>query len=282
MELHRQMCLEESECELLLIDDASTPEYSAQNNQLAELKWVKHQMLPENIGRSRIRNLLAIEARFPYLVFLDCDSELPDNLFVKRYLQELPFDGVVCGGRSYSVKSPGDNYILHWRYGMNRETTKANQRSHRPYHSFMSNNFMVARRVVLNHAFNEQLTGYGHEDTLFGYELKKNLTPILHIENPLLHKGLDTNREFLLKTVEGIKNLAFIYNNLQAGNEFARTSKLLTMYIHLRHWKLTGVVALIFRWLKNPIEQNLLGRNPNLLLLDFYKLGVLIHHNQAS
>ena len=53
-------------------------------------------------------------------------------------------------------------------------------------------------------SFNERLSGYGHEDTLFGYELNKNNIQIHHIDNPVLNGHLDTNEAFLLKTEEGL------------------------------------------------------------------------------
>ena len=41
-------------------------------------------------GRSASRNWLASQAQFPYLVFLDGDSALPDDHYVDRYFGLLP------------------------------------------------------------------------------------------------------------------------------------------------------------------------------------------------
>ena len=60
-------------------------------------------------------------------------------------------------------------------------------------------------------SFNERLSGYGHEDTLFGYELNKNNIQIHHIDNPVLNGHLDTNEAFLLKTEEGLGNLLKVW-----------------------------------------------------------------------
>ena len=59
---------------------------------------------------------------------------------------------------------------------------------------------MILRETFLKHPFDETITHYGHEDTLFGLVLKKEGIKILHIDNPLMNCGLDTNLDVLLKT----------------------------------------------------------------------------------
>ena len=54
-------------------------------------------------------------------------------------------------------------------------------------------NFMIEKLTFLQHQFDESITKYGHEDTLFGKALQADRIPIIHIDNPLLNKGLDTN-----------------------------------------------------------------------------------------
>jgi glycosyltransferase involved in cell wall biosynthesis len=274
--LHAQMINSGTQSEIILIDDKSSEQFKVLNQELAGLEGVRYYELEKNIGRSRIRNLLTQKAGHDWLLFLDCDSGIPDSLFVKIYLDQLPCGEVVCGGRSYSEKLPDKKYSLHWWYGRNRETREAKDRIQSPYRSFMTNNFMVPKTVLLKIPFNEQLSGYGHEDTLFGYELMKNKISVKHIDNPLLHIGLDPNSEFLAKSREGVKNLAFVYKNLPVGKDFVSMSKLLAWYTLLLHWGLAGMAAFIFRMLKKPLEKNLLGNNPNLLLFDFYKLGLMV------
>ena len=72
--------------------------------------------------------------------------------------------------------------------------------------------------------FDERITKYGHEDTLFGFELKKNNTQITHIDNPVINGNLETNEEFIEKTEEGLLNLLKIVEFLsfdKAFTEFA-------------------------------------------------------------
>ena len=49
---------------------------------------------------------------------------------------------------------------------------------------------MISKTCFEQISFNEDLQGYGHEDTLFGYELDKKNIQIHHLDNPVLN-GLD-------------------------------------------------------------------------------------------
>ena len=55
--------------EILIMDDASSIEYRSKNEKLNEIENVRYIQLKENVGRSKIRNLLAAEAKYTYLLF---------------------------------------------------------------------------------------------------------------------------------------------------------------------------------------------------------------------
>ncbi|HSV89096.1 MAG TPA: glycosyltransferase family 2 protein [Bacteroidales bacterium] len=274
--LHAQALELNAGIEILLFDDCSNNHFKEKNRELTSLYLVSYLELSENIGRSRIRNAMAKEARHQHVVFMDCDSQLTDNLFLKRYIEHLPLNEVICGGRIYQDDLPENTFKLHWWYGKNRETIPVRKRVCNPYRSFMTNNFMAPKSVMLKIPFNELLTGYGHEDTLFGYELMRNNIAIKHIDNPLLHIGLQTNLEFLAKTREGVKNLATINKIVKSDSDFARMSKLLVIYNILSLLGLRNMGATLFRMVKKNLENNLLGQSPNLFLFDLYKLGFLL------
>ena len=259
--------------EIVLIDDDSRIFYKEKNRELARLEGVVYEELEKNVGRSRIRNLLAAKARFPYLIFMDCDSQCPDQHYVKRYLDAAHGDMVVCGGRSYLSESPEDDTYLHWLYGTHREVRSCKERMKRPNHHFMTNNFMISSSLFAGFAFNENLQGYGHEDTLLGYELLQNNIEIQHIENPLIHVGLDSAEAFLKKTAQGTKNLLIISEFPGCRGNLAEMIKLLRTYLCIRKWGLAGIIATLFSVSKKKLEKNLTGRSPKLIYLDLYKLG---------
>jgi glycosyltransferase involved in cell wall biosynthesis len=227
--------------EIICFDDGSTPKFKQMNQEIWKLPNVIYRDMPQNLGRSAIRNALGKAARFDYLLFMDCDSKVVSNDFVKKYAgftrigfntwiprdesalasledstEASPRPGVpnalVYGGRCYDKTPPNDaSLYFHWYYGRHREQTNAAERSRSPYHGFMTNNFMVPKSIFLDILFDESLRQYGHEDTLFGLELMKRNVPILHIDNPLEHIGLESVEVFLRKTDKGIENLAFLY-----------------------------------------------------------------------
>ncbi len=195
--------------------------------------------LPENIGRSKIRNRLADDAKYNTLLFLDCDSACENNQFLSLYSPYFGSESVCCGGRSYAKTSPDNKaQLLHWKYGKNREVLSAMQRQELPYAGFQTNNFLISKSVFQGIRLNEQLVGYGHEDTLFGIALKNSSTTIHHIDNPLVHIGLEEASIILEKSREGIKNLAYLIRNKLINSEI----KLYKAYRFLEMLKLDSIV----------------------------------------
>jgi hypothetical protein len=101
-------------------------------------------------------------------------------------------------------------------------------------HGFKTNNFLINIKVFNQYPFNENLKGYGHEDTLFGFQLfQKGIKP-LQIENPVLNEVLDENIEFLAKTNNAIDNLVMINSDIESSPEFVAHVKLLSAYYTLK------------------------------------------------
>jgi len=261
--------------EILVVDDGSSGWMRQQNRLICQWPNVKLRELPENIGRARIRNLMAGMARFETLLFMDCDAGVPDDQFIARYVPYAGKDLVVCGGRAYESSPPDDNdLLLRWTYGIRREQTPAVNRSRVPYRSFMTNNFLIQKELMLKIPFDEDLILYGHEDTLFGIELQKKLVPVVHIQNPLVHIGLEVSAEFLRKTAEGIENLRMLVANGKIRREHFIDIRLLQAGMMIKRLKLHKAVLFVYSWFGAAIIRNLRGNNPSLLLFDFHKLAI--------
>ena len=101
-------------------------------------------------------------------------------------------------------------------------TKKAAERNKHPHASFSTFNVLIERSVFSKIRFNEELKQYGYEDTLLGYQLKKAGINILHIDNGLIHEGLESNRDFLTKTKLGIENLSKLYDNVTDKKSFPK------------------------------------------------------------
>lgn len=259
--------------EIICLDDCSNDDFKKDNESLKSIEHVIYEELAENIGRSKIRNLLAQKAQFPYLLFLDCDSKTVDKQFIKRYIDSLNPDKITYGGRCYENQAPKSKLeYFRWWYGVNRETISVSQRKKQPYHSFMTNNFLVPKAIFNSIKLDEELSGYGHEDTLFGLELKKRGIVIQHIENPLCHIGLENFEEFIIKTEEGISNL----KKLIEENKMDDSVKLFRYYKLLKSLGVEKKILNYYQKNKDLILQKLQENEPNLRWFDLYKLGYLI------
>lgn len=265
--------------EILLWDDGSTASYRNKNQHLKDLdSRIKYHELAENVGRSKIRNQLAAAAQYEWLLFLDCDAALVDDSFLARY--QATFDqhahpAVVCGGRIYPAQPTDPALQLHWKYGTHKESQPAIHRLKSPNASFMTNNFLVSKSIFKRIQFNETLHGYGHEDTLFGWDLKSNQILIDHIENPVCHIGLVSTAVFLAKTKEGVDNLAKLYHLLGEERSWYEDIKLLKTHLTLEKWRLSSFVYALLRASQTGIRRQLFIANPSLRLFDLYKLYLL-------
>jgi glycosyltransferase involved in cell wall biosynthesis len=268
--------------EIVLIDDCSDAAFKAKNQSVCSNHTYIE--LNENIGRARIRNRFLEYAKFDNLLFLDCDSLIISDSFISEYLKVIQNGNynVVCGGRIYDKTPPARNKMLRWKYGIKRESQPAAIRKLTPNKSFMTNNFMIEREVFEKVKFDERIVEYGHEDTLFGYELLKNNMAINHIENPILNGDVEDNAEYLQKTEIGIVNLAKIMHYLNDDPEFISNVTLLDYYEKIKSKHLLWFVKLKYIFW-GPIIRYLLSKGyVNLWMFDFYKLGYLSLKNDQE
>ena len=266
------------EWEIRCYDDGSAEAWKEKNREIMGLAGVYYQELPQNLGRSRIRNLLAEEAQGDYLLFLDCDSEVPHDAFLYRYAELLRPNTLLYGGRIYQAAPPADPALyFHWLYGSKREAIPAAERRAQPYRSFMTNNFLIPTAIFLQIRFDERLLQYGHEDTLFGMQLEKKGIRIQHLDNPLIHAGLEPVGVFLSKTRQGIQNLAFLYRS-----GYHIDTRLLRFYKQAERLKLTAILPWVLRVFRPIISRQLFSSKPSLRLFDLYKLSLLLDELQRK
>ncbi|MCD6179564.1 MAG: glycosyltransferase family 2 protein [Bacteroidales bacterium] len=275
-ELSMQMEKAEASVELILIDDCSSSEYKELNKSVCN----KHRYieLEENIGRAKIRNLFLDHAQYDHLLFLDCDSLIPNKTFLSNYLKAIKKgeSSIICGGRIYDSAKPDSNKLLRWKYGIERESLSYEERKQQPNKSFMTNNFLISKQLLQEIKFDERLSEYGHEDTLFGFELKKKGIEINHIENPVLNGHLENNAEYLKKTEKSIHNLIAILDYVNYDPDFIQDVSLLNFYSNPSTKKLIPFIKIFFPFLKPFIKFFLINGFISIRLFSFYKLGILI------
>jgi hypothetical protein len=265
-------------CEIIIIDDCSQKFRTLNKSACQKHTYIE---LTENIGRARIRNLFLNYAKYAYLLFLDCDSLINERSFLSNYaeiIKEKP--GVVCGGRVYEQTPPKREKRLSWKYGISKESQPCSVRRKFPNKSFMTNNFLIHKEILEEIKFDERIVQYGHEDTLFGFSLKKRNIVITHIDNPVVNGDIELNTVYLEKTREGIINLVNILNFIEYDNDLINDITLLRFYNRVR--KMETLINISFVVFKPIIHFILTKGYVNLHLFDYYKLGILIENLRTN
>ena len=277
-ELQQQLKENQVEYEIIIEDDNSTDKTILHHNSLLgegeRTTYIKH---PENLGRSKTRNRLADAAKFPYLLFLDCDARMKRADFIANYLEFIkkrqlgtePF--AVSGGLAYRDISPAKNQMLRYKYGLKREVRPAAIRNRHPHSNFTPFNLLISKSVFDTCHFDDSLTDYGYEDTFFGMALEENGIPVYHIDNEMFHDGLDDNKDFLAKVTDSIRNLDKLYCDGKANNAFENQSRLLQTWKKLSAKSYAPLLFAMLRMVKRPLT-HLILRNNSLTALDLYKI----------
>ena len=272
-EVHKQAIANNIPFEILVFDDASTLHFK-ENDLINNFSNSTYKILPKNIGRSAIRNLLSNEASFENLLFLDADVMVFDDFFLEKYIKFIKkeqFD-IVYGGIKYQTNKPNNNQLLRWTYGNEREALNADIRNKSPYVSFLTLNFLAKKSLFKEINFNENIPNLRYEDLLFSFHLMQNQSKIIHINNQVIHNGIETSEVFLLKTNDSLKGLQFLLNENLLPYNYARISRI---YKTLKQWHLLILLKYIHKLFYKFFKKNLLGSKPSLFVYDIYRLGYL-------
>ena len=276
--LHQQAISLDIKFEIRCYDDLSSKEFKKKNHSISTLPHVVYTELEENIGRSKIRNLLAEDAVYENLIFIDGDSKVVSETFLNDYIVRSITHDLIIGGTSYSQKPIDPSLSLRWKYGKNREEICASERNTQPYLNFTINNAFITKEIYLAFKLDETITTYGHEDTKLGLVLKQNNIPIFHINNPIEHIGLEANETFIQKTEQSVKNL-YSLSLVHIGID----SKLCSYSSFIQKYSLSTFFKWSYNKLHNHIQKDLLSKNPTLFYFDLFKLNLmLVEHDRNT
>ncbi len=254
------------EAEIVVADDAS-PVPATWMDELCCSNSLTLYRAPHNLGRAAIRNQLASLARGTWLWFIDCDTALATSFSLQCYLDNAGAADVLCGGITTPDKPPA-GASLRFRYeraDSSRRSTEA--RSREPYRQLSTCNLFIKKSVFTEIMFCEDIKNYGYEDALFGVELEKLHASISHIDNPIVHLGLESNDVFLAKTEVALQTLRTLEGRMNGNSRLQETAH------RLQRWKLDGAVRLLYRLFRKAMRSNLLSDKPSLRVFSMYKLG---------
>jgi glycosyltransferase involved in cell wall biosynthesis len=258
--------------EILIIDDASRPDISAANAEFfLTFPQVRYLILKKNIGRAKIRNKLAAEAKGDYLLCLDGDVAIKQNDFILTYWNSRKSSEILIGGIELGGLQVGCE--LRWLYAIKREIISTVERQAKPYSSFMTGNFFSDNAIFRKLQFDEEIKGYGHEDTLFGLGLERLNIPIKHLDNSILIEADDENSAFLDKSKEALKNLKTVSEKYPA---LRHKIGILKLSLKIQRCGMANIFRLVFNPFKHRIYKNLVSKKPSLILFDLYRLNYLL------
>lgn len=278
-ELHKQVGKIKQDFEIRVYDDCSTNPV-LENEKIKHLSHSSYILLEKNIGRSAIRNLLAKDAKYPNLLFLDADTQVIREDFIQSYIDEIQKEyQIIYGGIRYQKAAPPKEEKLRWIYGIKREALGVEERRKQPHLRFLTLNFLIHKTVFSELKFNEDIPNLRHEDTLFALDAKKKNIDVRHIDNPVVHLGLESSEVFLRKSRESVDSLKlFIDQGLILSEETALSAKAL----QLQKNNTAYIVRNIYKMFKGAMERNLLSDQPSLFIFDIYRLGYLSSLNKKD
>jgi glycosyltransferase involved in cell wall biosynthesis len=268
--------------EIIIGDDGSSEENRAKYKSM-EGDGVRIIVSEKNIGRAAIRNKLALESKGDFLLFIDADAMIPATaeVYLHNWISEMASARVISGGILYHESRPGDpERILRWKYGIKREQRKAAERNKHAHASFSTFNVLIDRKIFSKLRFNEEIKQYGFEDTLLSYQLKKAGIDILHIDNGLIHEGLETNHEFLEKTKLSLENLSRLYDRVTDKRTFSSTVRMLRIYNRIRFFRIRLILVALFIRFRERMELRIDSSNPPLWLFSLYKISMFCTYRE--
>ncbi|MCH4551345.1 glycosyltransferase family 2 protein [Aestuariibaculum lutulentum] len=264
------------EFEIICIDDGSQSDLNKDNNKINQLHNSRFKTLSENVGLSNNRNILADASKYNLLLFVDGDSLLPNNNYISNYIEAIKKDtDVVYGGRIHP-KTVSSSRKLRWKYGTYREDTTSTQRNKNIYKSTLFNNTLIKKEIFNKIGFDKTIKEYGHEDTIFAFNLKKHHASVYHIDNPVLHNDVDLNTVYYVKTQKALNNLNSIYRTGIIDPNFVT---FLNIFISLKKFKLNYLFAGFHVIFDGLLKYNLISRRPYLFLFDLFRITYFSYIN---
>lgn len=165
--------------------------------------------LTANEGRSRGRNRLASAARGRTWLFLDSDMrpDRPDFLQAWAALVHKDDPAVAFGGFSLLQAPTEARFAVHRALAQRSECLPVEARCLTPEKYVYTSNLLVRRDVFESEAFDPGFTGWGWEDVEWAMRVSR-AHPVVHVDIPATHMGLDTVESLMRKYEQSAGNFA--------------------------------------------------------------------------
>lgn len=270
--LQQQLEHTNKEYEIIVAEDGGKDQVTAiSNHRINDLPCCRYIRRQENVGRAAIRNFLVAEAKGDWCIIIDSDAKVVKDNYIRTYLdycRTYPEIDFFLGDLVNPEKLPSTEATLRYIYEKKIEPSRSvENRSKKPFMKFSTFNFMARRTALLEIPFDETCTEYGYEDTLMGIEMQKHGKSIMHIDNPLMHMGFDSNKVYLSKVEASLRTLKKISHKLIDCTRIGIAAATVQKY------RYAWLIKFCFFVSKPLLRRNLLSHNPSIKILNFYKLG---------
>ncbi|WP_271425075.1 glycosyltransferase family 2 protein [Aequorivita sinensis] len=269
--IHAQISRLDISFEIIVCEDASD-RFLTENRKIKELRHTEYQVLKNNIGRTSLRDLLAKKAVHNWVLFLDADVLPKNEDFIKNYIVTIKNSDseVILGGICYKKEKPEPSKMLRWIYGVERETKPLEARNKDPY-TIVSSNLLIKKDIFLEtNTIDEKFYGM---DNFFSNQLKRKDIKVKHIENPVIHLGLEDNKVFLKKALAAVETTVILEEKGFMDNNMRPIQK---SYLKLKKYHLVNSFSFIVSRFRKTMERNFNSDNPNLFWFDLYRLNYYI------
>ena len=263
--------------EIICIDDGSLASCNSENEKINTLENSRFIAAQQNVGLSTNRNNLVEASKYDYLLFIDGDSKIIDENFIKNYINHIDETSeIIYGGRVHPCHVKQEEKVLRWKYGKRIEDKTVPTRQQNVYKTLMFNNTLIKRTSFYKILFDPSIKSYGHEDTLFAYQAFTLNLNVSHINNPVEHDDIDLNTVFINKTEAGLVNIFKLYQKNKISSEFVT---ILSFLMRLKKLKLRTLTKYLFKLTHGMLRKQLTSPSPSLFLFNFYKVGFLCSLN---
>ena len=165
-DLQQQASALDIDYEIIVADDGSTDhsviEANRAVNSFPHCQYAEREV---NVGRSAIRNWLARQACYDWLLFIDSDMVICRPDYLRQYVTD-ECNTVIDGGVVIGAVKQGNLRSMYEKAAEHEHTV--DKRVQSPYHDFHTANFLIRRDLMLAYPFDMRFRHYGYEDVLFG------------------------------------------------------------------------------------------------------------------
>lgn len=271
-EIHDQLMDCKIPFEIICLDDGSDDHFVKENTEIKNHSNTSLIVSRSNQGRIKSRQILSEQAKYNWLLYLDSDVMPKHEVFMSNYLKFVNSKyEAVFGGICYKRNKPEKDYILRWKYGIFKEEKNAETRNKNKYKNIVSANMLIKKELFKSINSKIEFEGYGL-DNYFSALMKEMNTIPYHIDNEVIHLGIEKSEVYLIKTEKAVINLIKLYKEHKIE---AKENDLFSFFVMLKRFQLHYIFSAFFSFFKSAMKKNLIGKHPSISLLQLYKISFM-------